>query len=256
MTKAKNGQKRGYVNVILAIFDAWELFNRALPQKLESQKKASALEAERKKKLAPVQPEKDTLFSPAEIALIYELNLNPRKSYIELAKNLGVSRHTVKNRIEKMLSTEKIQFCLGINYQKLNFDILFMELIAINLVKLDEILLELENCPRVFLIIKDIPKNGLKLLLGVERTNFQPHQYLPIIERLQLDERIKECNIISLNPELFPQYLIFLDKNFPKSGKIAPCGENCKICENFLVNKCLGCPATEWYRGNVFKIED
>jgi hypothetical protein len=36
-----------------------------------------------------------------------------------------------------------------------------------------------------------------------------------------------------------------------KSREIAPCGVFCGNCKRYEANKCLGCPATKFYRGKL-----
>lgn len=251
-----NGKEiKVYKNFLLDIFDAWLLFNEKIPKQIEKEKKIASIKKEREQKLSsPVDKEK--LFSQSEIALIKELVTNPRKSYLILAEKLGLSRHTVKKRIEKMIEQEKIRFCVGINYEKLSIDILFIKIVLKKLIDLEDMFQELQICPRIFLMAKDISNNKVQVLFGVEKTSDGPNQYVGIIEQLQLDDRVRECSIISLNPELFPFYLLFTENNFLETAERSPCRKNCSICEKFTNNKCAGCPGFEGYRGQLFRLID
>ena len=253
MQESDGKEKKAYKNFRLAIFDAWLLFNQEIPKQIRKEKLRAEIKEEREKKLAPPS-DREKFFSESEVALIKELISNPRKSYLELAENLELSRHTVKKRIEKMKSQGKMQFCVGINYKKLSIDLLFVNIFLKNLRNLEEMFQELQICPKIFLVAKDISKGNLQVLFGVEKTSTSPNQYVGIIEQLQLDDRVKECTITSLNPELFPHYLLFSQNNFPVSDKRTPCGRNCSICEKYIDNTCAGCPGFQGYQGQLFKL--
>ncbi len=256
MHQSNGNDKKVYRNFILDIFNAWELFNEKIPKQIEKEKLDAEIREERKRKLAPVVSDRDKFFSQSELELVNELIADPRKSYLELANNLELSRHTVKKRIETIVSQEKIQFCVGINYQKLSIDLVLTNILLKNLKNLEEMYEELQICPRVFLIAKDISKSSLQVMFGVENSPDRPNQYIGIIEQIQHDDRVKECTISSLNPELFPNYLLFTHRNAPSKDKRAPCGKNCSICEKYIKNMCTGCPGFQEYRGNIFRLSE
>ncbi len=255
MGNSTGSKRTGYKNFLLNIFDAWLLFNEELPNKIEEEKRKEEIKEERRRKLDPTTVEKDNFFSQTELPIIKELASNPRISFLELANNLGVSRRTVRKRIEKMLAMEKFQFTIGVNYKRLNLDLMLVNLNGVNLKYLSEIELELENCPRIFWIAKDISKSNIHFLFGTEK-NHHHYYYMNIIEKLQLDSRVKECRVTSLNPELTPKFLIFSKKQFPETSRRAPCGSNCSLCDKFIDQKCTGCPVFEGYSGNFFKMNE
>ena len=172
-----------------------------------------------------------------------------------MSKKLGLSRHTARRRLEKMIKQEKIKILLGINYQKLNLNFLLVELISTNLKFLDEIYRELETCPRVFTIVKNPLKNGLMILLGMEKNIDEDNNIiLVMIEKFQLDLRVKECNVMNLYPELAPTFLTITLKNIPNGSKIRYCKHDCSLCDYFTSGKCPGCPTRTQYNPNIFKM--
>ena len=113
-----------------------------------------------------------------------------------------------------------------------------------------------QMCPRVFSIAKDISKNSLQMLFGIERASDRiTNQCINMIEKLQLDDRVRECRVDSLYPELIPHHLIFMEKNIPQSNTLTPCEVNCCICEKYINAKCSGCPAFEGCEEGVFNIK-
>ncbi|MFX1294866.1 MAG: AsnC family transcriptional regulator [Promethearchaeota archaeon] len=253
MTDTKGERKGHYKNFLLSIFDLWSLLNEEIPKRIEDEKILNEIQEERRKKLGYRGSDKEKIFSSTEIAIINELISNPRKSFVKISSNLGLSRHTVKKRIEEMLKFDKIIFYVGLNHKKLNIDLVVLTLNTVNIKYLDEIFQEYQKCPRVFSIIKDISKSCLQILFGIEKgNNSTSNRCVNMIERIQLDERVKECVINYLYPKIFPEFFLFTPKNIPKQSSISPCEINCSLCEKYINKKCDGCPATALFRGNIF----
>ncbi|NHI92232.1 MAG: winged helix-turn-helix transcriptional regulator [Candidatus Lokiarchaeota archaeon] len=242
-------------NFLLSIFDTWQTLNEELPKEIEKSIIEEKNKEERIRKIGPRPSNKERFFTEKEIEIITNIIPDPRKSYIDISKDLGLSRHTARRRIEKMIEQEKIKIFLGINYQKLNLDFLLIDLISYNLKYLDEIFRELEMCPRVFTVVKNPLKNSLMMLLGMEKNlDEENNQVLAMIEKFQLDERIKECNVMNLYPEIAPSFLTMIPKNIPDQSKERSCQRDCDLCDNYIKGKCLGCPATKKYNPNIFKM--
>jgi len=254
MLKTKEERKSSKRMLLLSIFDAWELFNKEIPQKIERAKVDEELKEERARKLAPVTTDKENVFQPTEISIIKALIAYPQSSYIQISSTLNLSRHTIKKRIEEMLKQNKIKVILGVNYQKLNLDLMILTIHAINITSLNNLFQDLQNCPRVFSIVKDISKSSLQVLFGIEKaSNMISNPCVNMIEKLQSDTRVKECNIQALYPELSPLFLPFAIHNMPEKDLLSPCRANCEACEKYLEKKCTGCPASKVYRGSLFK---
>lgn len=260
MHKTRSEARKGYKNFLLDILDTWQLFNKELPRRIEEAKQGEELQEERRRKLDPhfyQGDQGDQVFSVNEIPILKQLATNSRISYLELAKNLGISRRTARKRIEKMIEEGKIRFSLGINYQTLNLDFLLVNVVCRTLMNLRDLVKELKDCPRVFFLAKDISRSSMQILFGTE--NLRAHsarKYIHLIEKLQADERVRQCDIISLNPEMMPQFLLFTDRNFPKRDRKRPCDVNCSICEQYINHTCGGCPATEDYTEYLFRTDE
>jgi len=65
--------------------------------------------------------------------------------------------------------------------------------------------------------------------------------------------RVKECTIQALYPELSPLFIPLGIQNMPEKELLSPCRANCEACEKYLEKKCTGCPASQAYRGSLFK---
>ena len=255
MNKRNKNKKGTLKNFLLEIFDIWRNLNEELPEEIEKSIKDEEFRQEKIRKLGPRPSNKDKYFTAKEVEIITNIISDPRQSYIDMSKKMGLSRHTARRRLEKMIKQKKIKILLGINYQKLNLNFILVDLIAVNLKLLDEIYQELETCPRVFTIVKNPLKNGLMILLGMEKNIYEDNNLmLVMIEKIQLDPRVKECNVMNLYPEIAPIFLTLTTKNLANGSKNIHCNHNCSLCDNFTSGKCPGCPARKQYNPNIFKM--
>ena len=254
MNKRGKNQKNS-TNLLLSVLNTWQKFNEEIPEKIESRKTKEKIRNERERKLGSKSSNKKSYFTEKEVAIVEELVSNPRKSYVEIAKILGLSRHTVKKKIEEMINNSKIKIYLGINHKRLTLDLIIFNLVLKNLKYLDEIFQDLQSCPRVFSITKDISKNSITFLLGIEKSIDEGNnQMVCMMERFQLDERVKESNVVHLYPEIFPKFLLFKPFNNSKNHFQSNCNSNCEACEFFLNKRCPSCPASKIYSKKFFKM--
>ncbi|RJS84806.1 winged helix-turn-helix transcriptional regulator [Candidatus Bathyarchaeota archaeon] len=180
--------------------------------------------------------------------IISELLKDGRASYKKLGDIVGYTIMGVKRRVEKMLSKGIIEVSAGINIEALN---LYAALILLELESreaLNACLQRFKECPRVvsmftllagynlavLVIAEDrdtlesesMEKCSLRCMPGVRRTEFYPIgsiHYSPFL-KVRLD-------LVTQNREK------------------APCDVNCNSCVRYQIQKCVGCPATKYYRG-------
>jgi len=248
----KKGKKKQLsIKFFTSIFDYMKILLDDIDNKKEHFDKIDISRNKQRKRQSYKYNEK--IFSSTEKVIIHELISDPRKTYIAISKSLGISRHTVKKKIETMLKQKKIQFFIGINYQKLNVDFLSVIFSVRNLKFLEEIYTQLQECPRVFRIIKNIPQNSLYILFGVKRSSSNSRKlWSCMIEKWQMDERISSIKIVCINPQFFPPF-IPLFQTLNENNMDHPCENYCPICEKYITEKCPGCSRFRQFEKAIIK---
>ena len=149
---------------------------------------------------------------------------------------------------EKMLSKNLIRVSAEVNVEALN---LYAALILLELESRDALnkcLQRFRDCPRVVNLFTLLAGHNLAALVIAEDK-----------ETLE-SESMERCSLRCMpgvrRTEFYPigtmHYSPFLRIRLnlaTKDGKTAPCGVDCSSCERYQANKCVGCPATKYYRG-------
>lgn len=180
--------------------------------------------------------------------LISELLRDGRASYKQLGDIIGYTIMGVKRRVEKMSSEGLINMSAGVSVDALN---LYAALMLVELESrevLNNCLERFKECPRIV--------NMFTLLSGYNLASLVIAEDRETLESESMEKCSLRCMSGVRRTEFYPigsiHYSPFLKMRLnlaTKDRKIAPCNVNCKICKQYQANKCIGCPATVYYRG-------
>lgn len=181
--------------------------------------------------------------------IIEELQENGRKTLVEIAKRIGLSGMGVKKRLENLVSKDLIRVKALLNVDKLDVK---LALIAMELESgkaLRELLKRFENCPRVIKFF--VTTGAFNLFALVWAEDYHTLESISL-ESCSLRAQ-KGVRRFEFYPVMEVYYDSFVDLKAIAEKRLskAPCGVNCSICERFKNEKCLGCPATKYYRGKL-----
>jgi len=169
---------------------------------------------------------------------------NPDMSQSEIAYYLKMSQPAIHTRIKRLRNTGIIAHLIGVNLKGANFYVTKVEMTAKDPWKVLDFF---KNCPMYLNGLITSGKHNLCLFFISEK--------LQAIEscinhhfRENPNEVDVEFNVlISL-----AKYFVVPVKLWHEKKKISPCGKCCTDEPCYLSGKCLGCPATVFYKGKVF----
>jgi Lrp/AsnC family leucine-responsive transcriptional regulator len=175
--------------------------------------------------------------------ILQALSLNPEISQVDLAKQLKISQPAVSARIHKLKEAGVLAYLTGIEVKKAQ---LFLAKIDIVTNNTEHVLSSLEKCP---LYVNGFLTSGrynlTVLLIGENMRSIvscvDSHlRHDPIIKDMDFDLVVTPVRdfIVPIKP--------ILDKK-----KITPCEKDCSSCTFYKDNRCLGCPASIHYKGNI-----
>ena len=100
-----------------------------------------------------------------DLSILKALRLDPRMSYTGIADKVGISRFTVKSRVEQMLEENLIEINVKVNIARQGGKIAVLELEVKSLEEWDECLEKLNSLPWVLMGFKSFGKSNLRVLI-------------------------------------------------------------------------------------------
>jgi len=181
--------------------------------------------------------------------IISILRNNGRATLSKIAKTVGLSSMGAKKRLDKLLNSEIIKIRPLINTKKLKIITAIIAMELENAKALEEMLERFKECPRIIKFF--VTTGGYNLFALIFAEDY------PSLESVSLEK----CSLRSQKGvrrfELYPIQEIHYDGYLDikvvsnKDREYAPCGVFCGDCKRYETNRCLGCPATKYYRGKL-----
>jgi len=174
--------------------------------------------------------------------------MDGRATLEELAKNVGFTSMGIKKRIEKLLEQDTIKISAMLNPFSLKL------LPAVVLLEMESseaaqnLLDRFEECPRVVYIFKTI--GGYNLIALVVAEDQETLESISMEKcSLRSSAGIRRSEFYPIGDIHFSHFLPIREHLTHKDKIIAPCNVDCATCVRYKRLQCVGCPATQHYRG-------
>ncbi len=181
--------------------------------------------------------------------IIAVLQRDGRATLSEIGEAIGLSSMGAKKRVDKLVAKDLIKIKPLLNTEKLK---IITALIAMELESaeaLEKLFERFKDCPRIIKFF--VTTGGYNLFALIFAEDYHS------LESVSLEK----CSLRSQEGvrrfELYPiqeiKYDGFLDINVvpEKTLEYAPCGVHCGTCKRYEHERCLGCPATKYYKGKL-----
>jgi DNA-binding Lrp family transcriptional regulator len=199
-------------------------------------------EAQQLGKVQLVQVAPPQKMSKKDIDIISALMPDGRKSITQLAKETGISRPTVTNRLEKLLKGKVISVEPGLNLKKLECSTACLTVETEGVDQRRRIEKTLSRCPRVLMMLRLAEKANLMVtLFGEDQDSLR--------STIESIGSWPGASILNVSHPLYPETFRVPVTN--EKQDVAPCGKDCSECPNYLIKECLGCPVTIHYLGQL-----
>lgn len=180
--------------------------------------------------------------------LISELQKDGRKTFQEIGKSLGYTGAGIRKRVNNLVDHGVMKVSALLNTSKLKLFTAVTMLEIESAQALDRILDRFRKCPRVV--------NMFTTLGGVNTIALTIAEDLDTLQSVSLQKCSLRSNAGIRRSDFYPigtvhysSYLPVQESLARRDLDIAPCKSNCGTCERYRARKCVGCPATRWYRG-------
>ena len=175
--------------------------------------------------------------------IICLLSENPQLSQAELSEKLKISQPAISARIHKLEDRGALARLVGTDIKRAQ---LFLAKVDVSTDNVEQVLKFLETCPLYLNSFLTSGKNNLSVLLIGENIRsimscVDSHlRQNPIVKDTEFDLVVTPIRpfIVPIRPSM--------DKK-----KTTPCGADCGSCTLYANDRCLGCPATVYYKGEL-----
>ncbi len=156
---------------------------------------------------------------------------------------MGVQKR-VKNLLEK--DVIKVSALLNVKPLELYAAILFLEIE--NAEAMQNLLKRFRNCPRVVQIFNTLGGYNLIALIVAEDQETLKSISLEKCS-LRSSKGIRRSEFYPIGDFHYSSFLSVREYLTHKEMTISPCKVDCGLCARYKARKCVGCPATHYYRG-------
>ncbi|MEM2110342.1 MAG: AsnC family transcriptional regulator [Candidatus Bathyarchaeia archaeon] len=182
--------------------------------------------------------------------IISQLQIDGRATLEELAKEVGFTSMGVKKRLQRLSQQGAIRMAASINpfVFKLFPAVVLLEMESAE--AMQKLLERFKDCPRVIQIFKTI--GGYNLIALVVAENQDTLESISIEKcSLRSSAGIRRSEFYPIGEIHFLPFLPVREHLTHKEIETAPCNVDCRPCARYITGKCVGCPATIYYRGTL-----
>ena len=181
--------------------------------------------------------------------IIEQLRVNGRSTLQEISKKTGYTSMGIKKRLDKLIKSGviKVTALMNVSKMKLYPALVFLEFE--NAEDMRNIIEKFEKCPRVVKIFTSLGGYNLIALVVAEDQD--------TLECISMEKCSMRSQKGIRRSEFFPIVEVYytpymdIDPRLKQDTDKPPCGVDCKNCVRYKEEKCVACPITTLYRGNV-----
>jgi Lrp/AsnC family leucine-responsive transcriptional regulator len=171
------------------------------------------------------------------------LSENPQISQAALSESLEISQPAVSARIHKLEEKGALAYLVGTDVKKAQ---LFLAKVEVSTDHVEQVLNFLDTCPLYLNSFLTSGKNNMTILLvGENIRSIMSCVDSHLRQGLQVRNMEFDLIVTPIRPLIVPI------KPSIEKRKITPCNADCSTCTLYAGDRCLGCPASIDYRGNL-----
>ena len=182
--------------------------------------------------------------------IITQLQADGRTTLEELSKTTGFTSMGTKKRLGKLVKngTIKISALINPSALKLHPAIVMLEMESAE--AMQDLLNRFEECPRVVQIFKTV--GGYNLIALVVAETQETLESISMEKcSLRCSKGIRRSEFYPVSDTYFSPFLQIREYLAHKEKKVTPCNVDCDPCNRYETQKCVGCPATNHYKGTL-----
>jgi len=197
-----------------------------------------------------LSPWSETKLDNIDKKLVSILQNNGRTSLSEIGKVLGMSHVAVSKRLDKLVQSEVVKITAGVNAEYLNAKVLFIGLETDDMEVAERIQKKYMDCPRLLMYAPVTGRYNVFAVMVAEDT-WSLESIIGTCS-MRTEPGVRRSESWFGNAPVAPKYLPVNLAPSALGGSVSPCGRDCVTCKRYKADKCVGCPPTEAYKGNLW----
>ncbi|MFW6111216.1 MAG: Lrp/AsnC family transcriptional regulator [Thermoproteota archaeon] len=182
--------------------------------------------------------------------IISQLQKDGRTTLKEIADLVDFSIMGVKKRVDRLLEKGILKISALVDAQKLGLQAALILIEIENSQSLDNFLQRFRECPRVVKIFTTL--GGYNIIALVIAEDQETLESISIEKcSLRSSEGIRRSEFYPIGNIHYSPFLAIREHLTHKERTKTPCNVDCEPCPRYKINKCVGCPATNYYRGTL-----
>ena len=171
---------------------------------------------------------------------------NPEASQSYIATQVNLSQPSVGARIQRLKENGAVAFLVGMNYKRIGLHLAKVDITARNAGK---VLKRMQGCPWFLnALIVSGTHNLCLLLVGEDISSLEALVENHVRHDPEVERAIFRVVTSTSNDMVIPVELALKKNDIPPCG--TPC--NCANCDSYEMDRCTGCPASEFYKGDFW----
>lgn len=182
--------------------------------------------------------------------IISQLQLNGRTTFEKLARIIGFSSMGAKKRVEKLLEKDVLKVSALVNVKELDLHAAIVLIEIEGAEAMQKLLKRFKECPRVVHIFTTLGGyNVIALVVAEDRDTLESIS----MEKCSLrsSEGIRRSEFYPIGNIHYSPFLLVREHLAHKGRETTPCKVDCHPCDRYKEERCVGCPATGYYRGSL-----
>lgn len=182
--------------------------------------------------------------------IISQLQLDGRTTLKELGKIVGYTSMGVKKRLKKLLEQDIIKVSALINLEPLKLSAAIVLLEMESAETMQNLLERFKDCPRVVHIFTTL--GGYNLIALVVAEDQDTLESISMEKcSLRSGEGIRRSEFYSIGNIHHSPFLSIREHLTHKEITTTPCNVDCRPCNRYKTQECVGCPSAIYYRGTL-----
>ena len=182
--------------------------------------------------------------------IVSQLQLDGRTTFEELGRLIGYTSMGAKKRVKKLIDQDIIKISASVNIKPLNLYAAIILLEMESAEAIQKLLERFEDCPRVVHIFTTL--GGYNLIALVVAEDQDTLESISVEKcSLRSSEGIRRSEFYPIGTVYYSPFLLVREYLTHKERTVTPCEVNCRPCQRYQSQECVGCPTTSYYQGSL-----